>query len=567
MKFIKESTEPFRRLVIVPVLAMVLFACGGGASEAPAAAPSAPSAPSASAGDAAADADAPVYGGVLKVALGQTPPNFDVLSTLTYATQYPMAAAYNLLVRHDPDNYGEIVGDLAESWEFLSETVIQFNLRQNVRFHSGIPFTSADVKYTFERIANPPAGISSPRRSTLANVDRIDTPSEHVVVVTLKRPQVDFLDLVATPFNVIYPEAVARPLDATGDGMKFVVDGTGPFKLQELVEGQVLILARNDDYFKEGLPYLDGIEYYAVPAGEQTRAALQTGQIDASWFIPSPGETEAINALPGLTGAFRPFPIFVNLIMNMDIPELRDVRVREALSLAIDRKGFTDTVGPLAGAKFPSRGLMAPGSPLTLTDAEFAAIPGYDTHEGLGGNIENNRDRARARLAEAGVTDLALRMVTRSEIPAFRDSATYIAEQLSQIGIQVTVQSLDTGAFTAAINSRDFDIYPHSIALDGAVPDSILGAAYTSTGGRNYGGWSDPSIDEAFIAQSSESNPARRAQLIRDLQIRFLQTHYHIQMAFVGYGYALNDDIQGWNAEGQPTLYTNMDLEGVWIKR
>ena len=286
-----KSIEAFRRIAVVPVVALVLFACGGEASEAPAAAPSAPSAP---AGDAAADADAPVYGGVLKVALSQTPPNFDVLSTLTYATQFPMAAAYNLLIRHDPDNYGEIVGDLAESWEWLSETKIQFNLRQNVRFHSGIPFTSADVKYSFERIASPPVGISSPRRSTLANVDRIDTPSEHVVVVTLKRPQEDFLDLVATPFNVIYPEAVARPLDATGDGMKFVVDGTGPFKLQELVEGQVLILARNDDYFKEGLPYLDGIEYYKVPPGEQTRAALQTEQIDATWFIPSPGEVESM---------------------------------------------------------------------------------------------------------------------------------------------------------------------------------------------------------------------------------------------------------------------------------
>jgi peptide/nickel transport system substrate-binding protein len=506
-------------------------------------------------------------GGVLRVALGQYPPDFDVLQTVTYATQYPAAAAYNLLVRHDPENYDEVIGDLAESWEWLDDTTIEFRLHEGVQFHSGVDFTSADVKYTFERIIDPPEGISSPRRSTLANIDSIETPDDHVVVITLERPQPDFLDLVATPFNVIYPEEVARPLDEAGEGMRFTIDGTGPFKLEESIEDEVLVFTRNENYFKPDLPLLDGIEYYPVPPGEQTRAALETGQIDGTWFIPSPGDTEAINDLPGLTATFRPFPIFVNLIVNMDVPELQDVRVREAMSLAIDRQGFTDTVGPLAGAQFPSRGLMPPGSPFELTDEEISSIPGYDTHEGLDGDIQANRERARELLAEAGAEGLTLRMVTRSEVPAFRDSATYIAEQLGQVGLNVEVESLDTGAFTAATNERDFDIYPHSIAMDGVVPDSILGAAYTSEGGRNYGGWDDPAIDEAFIEQSQETDEARRAELIRDFQIEFLETHYHIQMGFVGYGYALNDDIQGWNAENQPTLYTNMDFETVWIDR
>jgi peptide/nickel transport system substrate-binding protein len=506
-------------------------------------------------------------GGVLRMALGQYPPDFDVLQTVTYATQFPAAAAYNLLVRHDPDNYSEVIGDLAESWEWLDDTTVEFALHQGVRFHSGVEFTSADVKYTFERIMDPPEGISSPRRSTLANVASIETPDDYTVVISLERPQPDFLDLVATPFNVIYPEQVARPLDEAGEGMRFTIDGTGPFKLEESVEGEVLVFTRNETYFKEGLPRLDGIEYYPVPPGEQTRAALEAGQVDGTWFIPSPGDTEAIDAVDGLTAEFRPFPIFVNLVVNMDNPSLQDIRVREAMSLAIDRQGFVETVGPLAGAQFPSRGLMPPGSPFELSDEEMASVPGYDTHVGLDGDIQANRERARELLAEAGAEGLNLRMVTRSEVPAFRDSATFIAEQLGQIGLNVEVESLDTGAFTAATNERDFDIYPHSIAMDGAVPDSILGAAYTSAGGRNYGGWEDPDIDAAYLAQSQEPDENRRAELIREFQIAFLNTHYQIQMAFVGYGYALNDDVQGWNAEGQPTLYTNMDFETVHITR
>lgn len=577
------SGRGVRLVAVLSVFAMVLVACGGeDPSDGPGDGAEADADTDADAdadtdADADADADAddmadegdgePQAGGVLRVALGQYPPNFDVLQTVTYATQFPMAAAYNLLVRHDPDNYGEVIGDLAESWEWLDDTTIEFRLHEGVRFHSGVEFTSADVKYTFERIIDPPEGISSPRRSTLANIASIETPDDYGLVITLQRPQPDFLDLVATPFNVIYPEAVARPLDEAGEGMRFTIDGTGPFKLEESIEGEVLVFTRNDDYFKPGLPLLDGVEYYPVPAGEQTRAALESGQIDATWFIPSPGETAAINDLPSLTASFRAFPIFVNLVMNMDVPALQDVRVREAMSLAVDRQGFVETVGPLAGAQFPSRGLMPPGSPFELTDDEFSAVSGYDTHVGLDGDIEANRERARELLAEAGAEGLTLRMVTRSEVPAFRDSATYIAEQLGQIGLNVEVESLDTGAFTAATKDRAFDIYPHSIAMDGVVPDSILGASYTSEGGRNYGGWEDAAIDAAFLAQSQETDPARRAELIRDFQIQFLESYYHIQMAYVGYGYALNNDIQGWNAEGQPTLYTNMDFESLWINR
>lgn len=511
--------------------------------------------------------EAGASGGILKVALGQYPPDFDVLQTVTYATQFPMAPVYNLLVRHNPENYDEVIGDLAESFEWEGDTRVIFKLHEGVTFHSGVPFTSEDVAYTFERIQNPPEGISSPRRSTLANVESVETPDDYTVIVNLKRPQPDFLDLVATPFNVIYPQEVAEPLDESGEGMRRTADGTGPFKLKEAIEGEVLTLERNEDYFKDDAPLLDGIEYYPIPAGEQTGAALESQQIDATWFIPSPTETERLNELETLTADFRSLPIFVNLIVNMDNPLLTDIRVREALSLAIDRAGFLESVGPIAGTQFESRGLMPPGSPYALTDEETASVPGYDTYPGLDGDIEANRERARELLEEAGAAGATFRMITRAEVPAFRDSATYIAEQLGQVGLEVAVESLDTGAFTAASTSGGFDIYPHSIALEGATPDAILGAAYTSAGGRNYGGWEDPAIDEAYLAQSQELDEDARAELVREFQLQFMNSFYHIHMAFGGYGYVLQDYVQGWNGEGQPSLYTNMDLETVSIDK
>jgi peptide/nickel transport system substrate-binding protein len=251
----------------------------------------------------------------------------------------------------------------------------------------------------------------------------------------------------------------------------------------------------------------------------------------------------------------------------MDNPQLADIRVREALSLAIDRAGFLESVGPIAGTQFESRGLMPPGSPYELTDEETASVPGYDTYPGLDGDIEANRERARQLLEEAGAAGATFRMITRAEVPAFRDSATFIAEQLGQVGLEVAVESLDTGAFTAASTSGGFDIYPHSIALEGATPDAILGASYTSTGGRNYGGWEDPAIDEAYLAQSQELDEDARAELVREFQLQFMNSFYHIHMAFGGYGYALQDYVQGWNGENQPSLYTNMDMETVSVDR
>jgi peptide/nickel transport system substrate-binding protein len=96
------------------------------------------------------------------------------------------------------------------------------------------------------------------------------------------------------------------------------------------------------------------------------------------------------------------------------------------------------------------------------------------------------------------------------------------------------------------------------------LPDQILGEAYTSFGGRNYGKWKDDSIDEAFRAQSAEPDPAKRKQLIRDFQHQFLKTYNHINLAWVGYGAAHAKSVMGWNALND--LYANMQMDRVWLK-
>jgi peptide/nickel transport system substrate-binding protein len=241
-----------------------------------------------------------------------------------------------------------------------------------------------------------------------------------------------------------------------------------------------------------------------------------------------------------------------------------DIRVRQALSLAIDRQAFINTVGPLAGAFYHTYGLLTPGSPYNLDKETMKQFAGYDTLPEVGGNIEANRKKAMQLLEEAGVPKgFKLTLLARGDIPAFRDSSINLAAQFKLIGIDATVDVRDAGGFYQMETSGQFQCLAHSIAISGSLPDQVLGEGYTSYGGRNYGKWKDDSIDAAFREQSRESDKAKRTQLIRDFQIKFLKTYFHINLAWVGYGAAHAKSLKGWNALND--LYANMQMDRVWL--
>src|SRR5690606_768825 len=169
-----------------------------------------------------------------------------------------------------------------------------------------------------------------------------------------------------------------------------------------------------------------------------------------------------------------------------------------------------------------------------------------------------------ALLEEAGVPKgFKVVIPTRGDTPAFRDAAINVAAQLKTIGLDSTVDIRDTGAFYAAETKGDFQIVVHSVAVAGSTPDQILGEGYTSGGGRNYGRWKNDAIDDLFRQQSRERDPAKRAQLIRQFQLTFLPTYYHIQIAWGGIAAAHWNTLKGWT--GLPDLYSNMQLESAWL--
>jgi peptide/nickel transport system substrate-binding protein len=506
----------------------------------------------------------PKRGGTLRVSNGGDPPDFDVHQTVTYLTQFIGAPCYSTLLRIDSRDYNKLEPDLAEKWEVSADgKTVTFHLRRGVVFHNGMPMTAEDVVYSLNRIRKPPTGIISPRKGQLGNIAGIEAPDPYTVVIRLNEPQADFPFLVSNPFNVIYCKKVAEPLDAQGQGMKRQVVGTGPFRLTQAIDGQIYELSRFDLYF--GTPaYLDKIQFFPIKGEIERGAALQGKRIDACYFIPSESVSATLRRVPGVTELRRATPTSINLIPNIQVKPFDDIRVRQALSLAIDRQAFIKTVGPLAGASFHSLGLMPPDSVYSLSAEDMKTFGGYDTLPGLGGDVAANRQKAMALLEQAGVPKgFKITMPARSDVPAFRDASINVAAQLKTIGLDVNVDIRDAGAFFALESKGEFQLLIHSLGLSGTLPDQILGEGYTSFGGRNYGHWKDDAIDALYRQQSRESDPKKRAATIREFQTTFLRTYYHVNLAWVGYGAAFWSAVKGWVV--LPDIYVNMQMDKVWL--
>ena len=203
-----------------------------------------------------ADAQQPKRGGTLQFAISAEAPHYDPHASDTYATLHFSGPFYSTLLRYNLAKFPEIEGDLAKSWTVSPDKLTYtFALNEGVKFHDGSTFTSADVKATYDRLRNPPQGVVSNRRATFSDIDTIETPNPNTVVFKLKAVNSSMLDHFASPWNVVY---AAKDLAADPAAPRTKINGTGPFTFVEHVKGGHVSGKRNENYFKKGLPYLDG---------------------------------------------------------------------------------------------------------------------------------------------------------------------------------------------------------------------------------------------------------------------------------------------------------------------
>jgi peptide/nickel transport system substrate-binding protein len=459
-------------------------------------------------------------GGTLRVTHRDNPPSASIHEEATISTVMPFMSVFNNLVMFDPNeklnSADKIVPDLAESWSWSDDkTKLTFKLRQGVKWHDGKPFSANDVKCTFDAVRGQEDEKSkellrkNPRKVWYLNLKDVTVGSPTEVTFHLGRPQPSFLAMLASGYTPVYSCHV------DGRVMRSKPIGTGPFKVVEFKRNESIKLARNPDYWKKGLPYLDGLDFKIVPNRSTRVLGFVAGEFDLTFDsdITFPLLKDVKDQAPTAVCEARPTNVRSNLIVNREKEPFDNPRIREALVLAIDRQPFSEILtqgNDLIGAAM----LPPPAGVWGMPKEELAKLPGY------GSDTAKNIAEAQKIMQSLGYgpdKPLKVKVATRN-IAIYRDPAVILIDQLKKIYVEGELDPIDTTVWFTRVQQKNYQI---GLNLTGAGvddPDVMFFENFYSTSSRNYTGYANPEVDKLIVQQSSEIDKAKRMKLVADIE-------------------------------------------------
>lgn len=512
-------------------------------------------------------------GGILVRAHATDPAGFDPVQDSSINTLDLIAPIYSQLVRMNPeDSDGPLVPELAERWEVSEDgRQVTFHLRQNVKWHDGEAFTSADVASHFNRVISPPPGLFSSQRAPFLDVVDILTPDAQTVVFVTEQPNAGLLRNFAGGHYMIVSKHVMERETANDNprGLRSnpeALIGTGPFIFESYEPGNSFELRKNPDYWDEGKPYLDGIQFFIIKDSAARFAALVTGRVhttpSGTASLTPAQATEVRSSYKDTINLVESRgPFWMGAAFNSTRAPFDDPRVRQALSLAVDRDAYLKLVTGGEGGVGMIGGFSPPGTAFALSPAQLREVPGYRDFE--------NADlvTARSLLVDAGIPDgFELSIMVRGDVPVWVNSALFFQDQWSKLGLDVKVEQAEFGTSISRMLQGDFDVRIGGIAFNTPDPDQYLFAPFSSDGPNNLYYPADAEVDRLLAAQRHELDPARRKELAQEAEIRLLS---EVVPAIVGhYAIYLNGvrtEVQGW-VPRDFMLYNQSRMENVWLK-
>ena len=462
-----------------------------------------------------AQAQEPKHGGILRAFHRDSPGSASILEESSDSVTAPFMSVFNNLVlfnQHKEKNTVEnIVPELATSWAWNADgTALTFILRQGVRWHDGKPFTSADVKCTWDYILGRSATPlrSNPRNGWYRNLKDVIPDGDFKVTFQLGRPQPAILQLLASGFSAIYPCHVP-PRD-----MRTHPIGTGPFKFVEFRANESIKVTRNTDYWRPDRPYLDGIEWTIITNRSTAVLAFAAGKFDMTFTneISAPVLKDLMIQEPAAICRMIPNNCSINMIVNRERAPFDDPDIRRALALSLDRKTFIDilTLGNalIGGAMQPG-----PEGSWGMPPEMLASVPGYS------GDLEANRAEARKLMEKHGYgPDNRLKLTVNSRnVPAHREPAVLLIEMLRHIYIDAELVPIDTAAWFPKITRKDYFLGPNITC--GAIddPDQNFYENYSCGSARNFTQYCNRELEPLFDKQSMESDVAKRRALVWEI--------------------------------------------------
>ncbi|MCB1742561.1 MAG: ABC transporter substrate-binding protein [Gammaproteobacteria bacterium] len=502
-------------------------------------------------------------GGILKLYHRGTPPSGSIHEEATNSTTSPYKSVFNNLVmfdQHKPTNsIDTIVPDLAESWSWNDDkTQLTFKLRDGVQWHDGKPFSAKDVECTWNLIlGNSKARLrKNPRKSWYKNLEKISVNGSEATF-HLKRPQPNFIMLLASGYSPVYPCHVP-PKE-----MRTHPIGTGPFKFVELKQNEYVKFAKNENYWKEGLPYLDGHEWTIIKSRSTRVLAFIAGEFDMTFnvdiTIPLLKDVQEQN--PNAVCELRATNVSTNLIVNQDQPPFDNPQIRKAMVLTIDRSAFNDILGHgqyiIGGAMLPPPSGVWGMPPEVLKD-----VAGYNP------DVEANRAESRKIMESLGYgpdNRLAVKVATRN-IATYRDPAVILIDHLKEIYIDGELETVETSNWHAKVARKDYMVGLNLTGSGVDDPDANFYENYSCGSQRNYTGYCNKELERLFEQQSMETDVEKRKVLVWEIDKR-LQEDAARPMIFHGRAATCWQPYVKNFTTMTNSLYNGWMFEDVWLDK
>jgi peptide/nickel transport system substrate-binding protein len=484
----------------------------------------------------------PAHGGTLKVALAKDITGLDP-AALPQVSFIFADAVYNTLTVYDKT--GKPQPELAQSWQLSSnKKSLVLNLRKNVKFQNGKPFTSTDVAFSMERLRSPEVQAEGGRASTLAafvqNIATIKTPNSSTVKLTFRVPMPNIFDF----FDELY---IVDKATINGPKANTVANGTGPFSLKQWTPGQGYDLVRNPHYFKAGLPYLDDIDVKVVPSPATENLQFQAGQIDFAPTLNARDIQRLRSTNPSQVVIGCPSSVYY-VGVNVKKSPLSNVLVRQALNHAIDRSRFVAQI--LAGQGTPLVQIWSPRSP--AYNKSLNSLMNFDLA------------KAKSLLQKAHVSNLSIDMIVNANQPPLSQLAQIMQADLKSIGVTLTINVLEPAQFLATEAKGGY-----SGLSTGPYGKECLSPASILTSNKlnpldNSENFSSPTYTKMVNTYLSATDPATKKKLETQISTFVINQSFVLPIATQEAAVAVGTKVNGFagnRANG------NYQLERVWLTK
>ena len=472
---------------------------------------------------------------------------------------------YNGLVKYnDIGDVKQIIGDLATHWDVSDDGLTYtFFIPEGVQWTDGTPLTAADVVFSLDRMVQE--GESRPRAGALrtyyASSEAIDPQS---VAVNLKFPAAAFLPALGIDYMKVVPKHVVEAGTDIGDVAPQV--GSGPYEMVDYRKGDSIEYKRNENYFKDGLPLLDGIIKYVITDKGRSKAGFETKQLlMATVGFTGMNVQDYLNlqesAEDHLTVHFMNDFLAIGLMLNTTIPPYDDPKVRRALFLAVDRQAQVDAFGFGKGS---IHGPLPSWLWFGMPEEELLEVPGFrQTADGK--KDPQDLEMAKQLLAEAGYPDGFDATITVRQTGIYADQAALLKDQFREIGIDITTRPMESTAGIAAFLALDFEMGIQGTGFAFHDPDQILAGLYLPRGARNYPGWEHPKITELYDQQARATDQTKRGEIISEIEQLLLYDDNHwVGLLWDNFGWPVSKQIQDFYVPST-VASTGMMWERIWL--